>query len=460
MGQLPEQVQANLATLQRLQLEQQMVADSLRKATDALLLMESTSGPAPVAPGAPAAPDSLSALRALMAQLKTRYTDEHPDVRALQGRIDALEKAAASAKPDAPVTDPAAAAAQLRLREARLEVQAQRERLADVDRRIAGFQERVEAAPRREQEVLGLMRDYQKLSENYSALLSKKLDAEMASRLEQQQKGQQFRVLDPAYLPERASFPNRGLFALAGALVGLLLGVGLAVTIDVLDPTMKDAESVAAAFTFPVLAVIPYVKPREQARLARLPVDAPAEAGHSGAGVRGGRWRSGVAAGARTGVEDAVSDPNAVKLVESSPAAGLGPAAAAGGARQRALPRRGVSLPGGQGGRARERALHDDRRREQRPERGQDDGRAGPHRRARAHLGRSARCCSRPTCGSPRSSATWVCRGRAGSRSSSPGRTQNVPVRTVDAARASRCSGRAASGWCGRSCSAPTAWPR
>ena len=119
------------------------------------------------------------------------------------------------------------------------------------------------------------MRDYQKLNENYSALLSKKLDAEMASRLEQQQKGQQFRVLDPAYLPERASFPDRGLFALAGVVVGLLLGVGLAVTIDVLDPTMKDADSVATAFSFPVLAVIPYVKPRDQARLARLPVEAP-----------------------------------------------------------------------------------------------------------------------------------------------------------------------------------------
>ena len=254
-----------------------------------------------------------------MAQLKTRYTDEHPDVRALQGRIDALEKAAANAPPDAPVTDPAAAAAQLRLREARLEVQAQRERLADVDRRIAGFQDRVEAAPRREQEVLGLMRDYQKLSENYSALLSKKLDAEMASRLEQQQKGQQFRVLDPAYLPERASFPDRGLFALAGAVVGLLLGVGLAVTIDVLDPTMKDAESVAAAFAFPVLAVIPYVKPREQARLATLPVDAPAEAG--AVGGRRSRRRARVPASrpGRDRVEDAVSDPNAVRLVESVP---------------------------------------------------------------------------------------------------------------------------------------------
>jgi len=283
MGQLPEQVQANLATLQRLQLEQQTTADGLRKATDALLLMESTHNPVGV-PGAPAPPDSLAAMRALMAQLKTRYTDRHPDVRALQSRIDALEKAAANAGPGAPVLDPGAAAAGLRLREARVEVQSLRARLVDVDRRIAAFQARVEAAPRREQEILGLTRDYQKLSENYTALLSKKLDAEMASRLERQQKGQQFRILDPAYLPERPSFPNRGLFALAGALVGILLGVGLAVVIDVLDPTMKDAESVSSAFTFPVLAVIPYVKPREQARLATLPVDAAPGAGAGGRG--------------------------------------------------------------------------------------------------------------------------------------------------------------------------------
>jgi polysaccharide chain length determinant protein (PEP-CTERM system associated) len=293
MGQLPEQVQANLSTLQRLQLEQQSVADSLRKATDAQLLLEgvSTSGGGVVAPGATPAPDSLAAMRALMAQLKTRYTDEHPDVRALQSRIDALEKASASSEPGAPPPDPAAAAQQLRLREARIEVQSLRARLVDVDRRIAAFQARVEAAPRREQEILGLTRDYQKLSENYTQLLSKKLDAEMATRLEAQQRGQEFRILDPAYMPERPSFPNRLLFAVAGVLVGLLLGIGLAVVIDVLDPTMKDAESVADAFEFPVLAVIPYVKPREQSRLATMPEAKPDSGKGAGGGAGGRRGR-------------------------------------------------------------------------------------------------------------------------------------------------------------------------
>jgi succinoglycan biosynthesis transport protein ExoP len=270
MGQLPEQVQANLATLQRLQLEQQTVADGLRKAQDAMMLLENSPTPAGGAPGTPAA-DPLVEMRAALAQMRTRYTDEHPDVKSLEARIAALEAAraggAAAAEAGAPL-DPVAASFAARKREARVEVESLRQRLADVDGRIAAFQARVEAAPRREQEILGLTRDYQKISENYTQLLTKKLDAEMAARLEQQERGQEFRVLDPAYLPEKPSFPNRGLFALGGALAGLLLGVGLAIVVDFLDPTFKDVDDLARVLPYPVLAVLPYVKPKEQARLA------------------------------------------------------------------------------------------------------------------------------------------------------------------------------------------------
>jgi succinoglycan biosynthesis transport protein ExoP len=272
MGQLPEQVQANLSTLQRLQLEQQTVSDSLSKAQDTMLLLEGTSPGGAVLGGAPPA-DPLVEMKAALTQLRTRYTDEHPDVKSLEARIAAIEAARAEARknaatPAAAPVDPAAAALEARKREARLEVQSLKQRLADVDREIAAFQARVEAAPKREQEILGLTRDYQKLSDNYTQLLSKKLDAEMASRLEQEERGQQFRVLDPAYLPVKPSFPRRGLFAFAGALVGLMLGVGLAVALDYLDPTFKDAEEIAAALHHPVLAVIPYLKPKEQHRLA------------------------------------------------------------------------------------------------------------------------------------------------------------------------------------------------
>ena len=266
MGTLPEQVTANLSTLQRLQVEHQTLADSLSKANAALIQLETgTAGAADATPP----PDSLAGMRAALAQLRTRYTDEHPDVRALEARIAALEKAGMGAAPQGPA--PGAGLAQRRLEEARLEVKSLRARIADVSRQISGFQARVEAAPRREQEILGLTRDYETLSENYIGLLSKKFDAEMASKLEQHSKGQQFRILDPAYLPEKPSFPDRGLFALAGALLGLLVGVGFAVVADQLDPTVKDIGDVEALLPYPVLAVIPHVKPKTVRRLLAAP---------------------------------------------------------------------------------------------------------------------------------------------------------------------------------------------
>ncbi len=284
MGSLPEQVDSNLSTLQRLQVEHQTVSESLRKATDTLVLLESalsaTSRGVAIGPdGHPV--DSLSVLRSQLTQLLARYTPEHPDVRSLQARIAALEGAAdAAAEAEAareadaePPPDPVAARVRLRVLEARREVGGLRRQLADVEQRIGVFQARVEAAPRREQEIMALTRDYKKLGENYSALLTKKLDAEMAARLEQYSKGQEFRIIDPAYMPERPSFPNRGLFAVAGALCGLLLGVGLAVGADVLDPTIKDVEDLRTALPYPVLAVIPYVKPRDQRRLAVISPD-------------------------------------------------------------------------------------------------------------------------------------------------------------------------------------------
>ena len=276
MGGLPQQVNSNLATLQRLQLQHQTISESLRSATDRLLLLE--AGAESVSAGATPAPeDPLAALRAQLVQLLARYTHEHPDVRALQARIASLEKAmaeraaaqsAAAAGMEAP-PDPTAARVERQILEARRDVAVLNGRLGEVEGRIAAFQARVEAAPRREQELVSLTRDYDKLNDNYSKLLTKKLEAEMAARLEQEAKGHQFRILDPAYLPEQPSFPNRSLFALAGAVAGLLLGIGLSVAVDFLDPAVKDVEDLQGVLDYPVLAVMPYLSRREQRRLAR-----------------------------------------------------------------------------------------------------------------------------------------------------------------------------------------------
>jgi len=263
MGRLPEQLGANLATLQRLQLEQQSLASSLQSARQRLMVVERGSpdpGSIDARSGSrPSAADDLASLRSQLAQLLERYTDEHPDVQALRSRIARLEAGALDV--DSPSGREGSASPGLaRAQEARLEVRTLEENLADVAKRIQTFQQRVEEVPRAEQELATLTRDYQKLSENYSVLLNKKLEAQMAERLEKKWKGERFSVLDPAFLPEQPYWPNRPLVVGIGMLLGLLLGVAAAYITEFLDSSVKSAADLEVLSPLPLLGFIPAVE--------------------------------------------------------------------------------------------------------------------------------------------------------------------------------------------------------
>ena len=58
-------------------------------------------------------------------------------------------------------------------------------------------------APTRESELVELTRDYATLQGLYSSLLAKKEESKIAANLERRQIGEQFKLLDPARLPER-----------------------------------------------------------------------------------------------------------------------------------------------------------------------------------------------------------------------------------------------------------------
>ena len=163
-----------------------------------------------------------------------------------------------ASEPDAPV-DTSAAVTREQLRRAQQEVAKLEERQADLERRVAAMRARVEDTPRTEQELSNLTRDYEKLNENYTALLSKQLDAQMAGRLERRWKGDRFRMLDPAHLPEKPDSPKPLRILGLGAVLGLLLGIGVSVVAEILDPTVKDAEQLQGLLPCPVLARIPHL---------------------------------------------------------------------------------------------------------------------------------------------------------------------------------------------------------
>ena len=175
MGTLPEQTGANLARLQRLQMEQQAVASSLQAALDRMHTLELTPAEAP------GTASELDQLRAELMNLRQRYTGEHPEVQTLTARIERLAQQPSAPAPANPTSGVVAA----QLTEARKDVERFKVRSQSIDQRIDQVQGRVDLAPRIEQRLATLTRDFQKLNENYLALLNKKLDAQMAQQQRQ-----------------------------------------------------------------------------------------------------------------------------------------------------------------------------------------------------------------------------------------------------------------------------------
>ena len=124
---------------------------------------------------------------------------------------------------------------------------AKRKRLADarieldnLDRQIQGktaeegrlqgmmamYQARIAAAPLREAELAALTRDYETFQDSYRSLLQKKEESQMSANLEKRQIGEQFKILDPARMPEKPASPDRPRLYLIALVAALAVGFG------------------------------------------------------------------------------------------------------------------------------------------------------------------------------------------------------------------------------------------
>ena len=113
---------------------------------------------------------------------------------------------------------------------------------------IKMYQGRVQSSPAIEEQYKQLTRGYQTALDSYNDLLRKRDSAAMATSLEHQQRSEQFRVLDPANLPDTPSFPNRPKFVLAGVAGGLFCGFGLALLLGLRDTSLRTSGTWNSAF--------------------------------------------------------------------------------------------------------------------------------------------------------------------------------------------------------------------
>ncbi len=273
MGELPQQIETNHAALERLDAQLQRNGDLQSRAVERRETLAKQLAEADV-PSADAPAARLARLKQELLQLQMRFTDKYPDVTRVKNEIAALERQLTQPTPNGRAdADPPASAEVRRLRQAlsnaEAEIRSLRAEETSLRRAIAAYQTRIETAPKREQEFQELSRDYGATKELYYSLSKRYEDAQLAESMEQRQKGELFRILDPAIVPKDPAAPNRVRLMLIGLMLSLTMAVGITVLADRLDTSFHTADDLRAFTKVPVLARIPRIATGADSRRRR-----------------------------------------------------------------------------------------------------------------------------------------------------------------------------------------------
>ncbi|MGB0035841.1 MAG: XrtA system polysaccharide chain length determinant [Candidatus Acidiferrales bacterium] len=279
LGSLPDQEQTNLNLLMGLTSQLDAATQALARAqqdkgfAESMLTQQISAWQSSQAGHNPDTLEQrLAALKTQLSGLQARYTDDYPDVIKTKSDIAALEKEIAESETEKKTPGPEkvqkGSVEPGQITQLRAQVHALDQIIAEktreqeqIKQQIRVYQDRVQSSPIVEQQYKELTRGYQTALDSYNELQKKRDASAMATDLERKQEGEQFRVLDPANLPDKPSFPNRIQFALGGIAGGLALGLGIAFILEMRDTSLRSERDVEFALRLPVLGMLPNIEP-------------------------------------------------------------------------------------------------------------------------------------------------------------------------------------------------------
>jgi succinoglycan biosynthesis transport protein ExoP len=230
----------------------------------------------------------LQDLRIRIQDLRSRYTDDHPDIVELKDKIaknEALRKQVEgeiasnhqTAKATSAIDFSAAEGVQRgsptavmqlqsQLKANQLEIQNEQQHAKDLELQTTVYQSRLNMTPETEQELAVFSRGFDEAKFNYNSLLQKQTQSQLATSLGQQQQGQQFRIIDPPKLPNKPSAPNRFLISLVGLGLGTALGLGIAIFFELTDVRFRQEKDLEGVLPARLLVGIPRLSTPQEDR--------------------------------------------------------------------------------------------------------------------------------------------------------------------------------------------------
>lgn len=293
IGELPGQMEANLRTLDRLQMDFTTSSESLNKAGERLTALEKAireftdlgeseevfierSGRITDTRPPDTRKARLGQMKQQLNELLGVYKENYPDVVYLREEIRLLESELRLTDSDEPgVGEPAGGRVENGVRavrkrmdpllreltkernEVKTEMAFLKEKQANTVRQIKELEGHVQRTPAAEQRLAILVRDYENLQKGYQSLLDKRTNAKIVENYESRQFGEQYRIIEPANFPNREEPPTLIHFLLGGLVLGCVFGFGGAVGVEVLKPGFRRPEEIESYLGLPVIASIP-----------------------------------------------------------------------------------------------------------------------------------------------------------------------------------------------------------
>lgn len=203
-------------------------------------------------------PEAVAARRAEQASLTTSLLELQQTLTARENELATQDQASQRA-----VT-------QRRIQQLNDEIEQITLQSAALNGRIAEIQSILEAAPRYEQQLIALNRRMEQLQDQLTAAAERRREAELGSRIEDDQQSERFELLEAALVPEHPISTSRKKVALMGVLGGLGLGLFLAYVMEWLQPVLRTAQRMERDLQLRPVISIPFSMPVRERRRRHL----------------------------------------------------------------------------------------------------------------------------------------------------------------------------------------------
>lgn len=220
--------------------------------------------------------DHLTTLELELASLRQLYTDQHPKVQVLLGRI-AEDRQRMSAEAANVLSGKSLGTSPIReqfFREminGEVDVVTTRARAAGIQPILGKMQARLNTVPKEQLVLAGLQRDVKIAEQLFTRLSTVHQEAVIRENKAGTAGQAAIVVVDPALVPSMPVSKQLPRMVSLAALMALFVGAALALAVESLDDRIRSAPQAEGAYGVPVLAAIPTMNFRTHRHLTTVP---------------------------------------------------------------------------------------------------------------------------------------------------------------------------------------------